>query len=82
MVESYLVEGAQKIKRPHGARPVDHRPVPSAGTTPSESCSRSPIACERAAQRTEGTLMKLYVTRHGETPMNAAHRVCGRTDLI
>lgn len=25
--------------------------------------------------------MKLYVTRHGETPMNAAHRVCGRTDL-
>ena len=25
--------------------------------------------------------MKLYVTRHGETPMNAAHRDCGRTDL-
>lgn len=25
--------------------------------------------------------MKLYVTRHGETPMNAAHRVCGRTDI-
>lgn len=25
--------------------------------------------------------MKLYITRHGETPMNAAHRVCGRTDI-
>ena len=25
--------------------------------------------------------MKLYVTRHGETPMNAAHRVCGRTNI-
>ncbi|MBQ2667963.1 MAG: histidine phosphatase family protein [Clostridia bacterium] len=25
--------------------------------------------------------MKLYVTRHGETAMNAAHRVCGRTDI-
>lgn len=25
--------------------------------------------------------MKLYVTRHGETPMNVARRVCGRTDL-
>ena len=25
--------------------------------------------------------MKLYVTRHGETPMNAAHRVCGLTNI-
>ena len=25
--------------------------------------------------------MKLYVTRHGETPMNAAHRVCGLTNV-
>lgn len=25
--------------------------------------------------------MKLFVTRHGETPMNAAHRICGRTDV-
>lgn len=25
--------------------------------------------------------MKLFITRHGETPMNAAHRVCGRTDI-
>ena len=25
--------------------------------------------------------MKLLVTRHGETPMNAARRVCGRTDI-
>lgn len=25
--------------------------------------------------------MKLFVTRHGETPMNAARRVCGRTNI-
>ena len=25
--------------------------------------------------------MKLYITRHGETPMNAAHRVCGLTNI-
>lgn len=25
--------------------------------------------------------MKLFVTRHGETPMNAARVVCGRTDI-
>lgn len=25
--------------------------------------------------------MKLYVTRHGETPMNTANLICGRTDI-